>query len=178
MFTPLHQPAFGLASFIAGRTFSESFHQMVEQWALSHPTVQSAECECPKLELRAHPWTLRTHPRTLQPSLIGAVGSARLRHIRGPTVCPAGFRCAVQASALRDFKTGLIVACYALIAKLWNSGLKCRRLLLRASRQSESEKSKYSGSVAGLHGKMRKRQSVLFRVQITTTDVASKLDQP
>jgi hypothetical protein len=84
--------------------------------------------------------------------LIGAVGSARLRHIRGPTVCPASFRRTVQASAIRDLMTGLSVACYALIAKLWNSGLKCRWLLLRTSRQSENEKSKYNGSVAGLHG--------------------------
>jgi len=65
--------------------------------------------------------------------LIGAVGSARLRDIRGPTICPASFRRAIQASALCDFETGLIVACDALIAKLWNSGLKRRRLLLRAS---------------------------------------------
>jgi hypothetical protein len=41
-----------------------------------------------------------------------------MRHIRGPTVCPAGFRRTVQAGAFRDFITGLMVACYALIAEL------------------------------------------------------------
>jgi|HubBroStandDraft_6_1064221.scaffolds.fasta_scaffold11102_8 hypothetical protein len=76
-----------------------------------------------------------------------------MRHIRGPTVCPAGFWRTVQAGAFRDFITGLMVACYALIAELWNSGLKCRWLLLRASRQCESKQSKYNGSVVGLHGK-------------------------
>jgi hypothetical protein len=104
-----------------------------------------ADGECPDLELRAH-------PRTLQPSLIGAVGSARLRDIRGPTVCPASFRRTIQASALRDFQAGLIVTCYTLIAKLRDLGLKCSWLLRRASRQSQREKSNYRGSVAGLHG--------------------------